>query len=297
MTVLSKCCATLRIGQISRTGHVGTVQVCPGRPHVPREHQSDGYMYERQGKSWQPEEDQRLSDAFRAGTKITELCSRHQRGRRAIRARLRRLGLIDRPGRSTQSSTPLSADQRSGSRENDKSLSRESINSSSNPAPPATQRLVSRNQSLQPRVDAALPLVRIAQSIDHLISALKDLQTLVAVGKLSEPNLRTVTLAYEQFDENVSNAVIDPPGQSIGNNDSDIDTGDPIPDRLRTAVLRIIRACVSKTKDRYITMRVLGLTGDGAPATLAAVGEELSLSRERIRQRNVAGGPVISAAD
>lgn len=60
-----------------------------------RSGQSDGYMYERQGKSWQPEEDQQLTDAFRAAAKIIELCAQHQRRRGAIRSRLRRLGLID----------------------------------------------------------------------------------------------------------------------------------------------------------------------------------------------------------
>lgn len=242
-------------------------------------------MYERQGRSWPPEEDQQLTDAFRAGTIITELCARHQRGRGAIRARLRRLGLIDRAGRSTQITESSSTDAHSESRDNSESLNRKSNNSSSDTASPANRRRVSTGRSLHPRPDGALPLVRIAQSIDHLMSALKDLQTLIALGKLSDPNLRAVTLAYEQFDETVSSAVMDALGDSIGNSDDGIDNHDPIPDRLRTAVLRIIRACVSKTKDRYIAMRVLGLTGDGTPATLAAVGEELSLSRERIRQR------------
>src|SRR3569833_1882930 len=242
-------------------------------------------MYERQGRSWPAEEDQQLTDAFRAGTIITELCARHQRGRGAIRARLRRLGLIDRAGRSTQSTESSSTDAHSESRDNSESPSRKSANSSSDTASPANRRRVSTARSLHPRPDGALPLVRIAPSIDYLMSAMKELQTLIALGKLSDNNLRAVTLAYEQFDENVSSAVMDVLGDSIGNSDDGIDNHDPIPDRLRTAVLRIIRACVSKTKDRYIAMRVLGLTGDGAPATLAAVGEELSLSRERIRQR------------
>jgi hypothetical protein len=245
--------------------------------------QSDGDMYERQGKSWQPEEDQQLTDAFRAGAKIMELCAQHQRRRGAIRSRLLRLGLIDRRSRSSQSVPPVSRDKHSESGDNIESVGRPSTRSASDRAPPVNKRAVLRSRSPRPRPDSTLHLARIAQSIDHLIAALQDLQTRIAVGKLPDPKLRAIALAYEQLDGDVMDAVPDEPGDSIGN--ADMDNDDPLPDRLRTAVLRVIRACVSKTKDRYIAIRVLGLTGDGIPATLAAVGEELSLSRERIRQR------------
>jgi hypothetical protein len=202
-------------------------------------------MYERQGKPWSPEEDQQLTDAFRAGATIKELCVQHQRGRGAIRSRLQRLGLIDRRSRSSRSSPPVSAN----------------------------------------KPESALPLVRVTQSIDHLIATLQDLQTRIAVGKLPDPKLRAIALAYEKLDSDVMDAVRDEPGDSSGNTEADSDHDDPLPDRLRRAVLRVIRACVPKAKDRYIAIRILGLTGDGIPATLAAIGEELSLSRERIRQR------------
>ena len=247
--------------------------------------QSDGDMYERQGKSWQPEEDQQLTDAFRAGAKIMELCAQHRRRRGAIRSRLRRLGLIDRRGRSSESAPPVSTDKHSESGDNIESEGRPSTCSASDCALPVNKRAVLRNKSPRPRPDSKLHLARIAQGIDHLIAALQDLQTRIAVGKLPDPKLRAIALAYEQLDSDVMNAVPDEPGESIGDTDPDIENDDPLPDRLRTAVLRIIRACVSKAKDRYIAIRVLGLTGDGVPATLAAVGEELSLSRERIRQR------------
>ena len=242
-------------------------------------------MYERQGKSWHPEEDQQLTDAFRAGATITELCAQHQRRRGAIRSRLRRLGLIDRRSRRLDSAPPVSTDKDSESGDNIASVGRASTHSTSDSAAPVGKRAVLRNKSPRPRPDSALPLARIAQSIDHLIAALQDLQTRIAAGTLPDPKLRAIALAYEQLDSDVLNAVPDEPGDSIGNTDADIDNDDPLPDRLRTAVLQVIRACVSKTKDRYIAIRVLGLTGDGIPATLAAVGEELSLSRERIRQR------------
>lgn len=96
---------------------------------------------------------------------------------------------------------------------------------------------------------------------------------------------RAVELAYERLDSEFAATVTDVPSNTVGATGRKIDSGDPAPERLHSAVLNLIRACVSKLKDRYIVTRVLGLTGDGVPATLAAIGEELALSRERIRQR------------
>jgi hypothetical protein len=165
-----------------------------------RSGQSDGYTYERQEKSWQPEKDQQLTDAFRAGAQITELCARHQRRRGAIRSRLLRLGLIDRSRRSSESAPPVSADKHPESGNNIASVDRASTHAASDSAPPVSKRAVLRNKSLRPGPDSALPLARIAQSIDHLIAALQDLQTCIAVGKLPDPQLRAIALAYEQLD-------------------------------------------------------------------------------------------------
>ena len=48
-----------------------------------------------------------------------------------------------------------------------------------------------------------------------------------------------------------------------------------------------MRVCVPKLKDRYVAVSALGLADDGSPATLATIGEELGVSRERVRQRRV----------
>ena len=55
-------------------------------------------MPERQGQPWSTEEDERLRTAWRSGEGYPELMVAHQRGRGAIRSRLRKLGLdTDRP--------------------------------------------------------------------------------------------------------------------------------------------------------------------------------------------------------
>lgn len=128
-------------------------------------------------------------------------------------------------------------------------------------------------------------LLRASQRIDSLIAALKELQTQVTAGNLPEQNLRAVALAYEGLDAELMTTLTDTSSGTDGAAERDTDSDDPAPDRLRLAVLSLARACISKPKDRYIATLVLGLAGDGVPATLAAVGEELALSRERIRQR------------
>jgi Sigma-70, region 4 len=60
-----------------------------------------------------------------------------------------------------------------------------------------------------------------------------------------------------------------------------------LPERLREALRNLVRVCVPKLKDRYVAVRALGLADDGSPATLATIGEELGVSRERVRQRRV----------
>lgn len=227
-------------------------------------------MYERQGKRWRPGEDQELADAFRGGTSVAELSARHQRRRGAIRSRLERLGLLERRDRSLASTDtkPMIGEEHSAA---DSSADRRTTAAARNPADPPP--------------DCEPLSARISLRIDELIAALKDLQAHVAVGKLPERNLRAVGLAYERLDSEFMAAVSDVPSDTVGAAGRNIDGGDPAPERLRSAVLNLIRACVSKLKDRYIVTRVLGLTGDGVPATLAAVGEEFALSRERIRQR------------
>jgi hypothetical protein len=52
-------------------------------------------MKERHGRSWSPEEEQKLKVAFLAGMPMESLANLLQRSNQAIRSRLNRLGLIE----------------------------------------------------------------------------------------------------------------------------------------------------------------------------------------------------------
>ncbi len=76
----------------------------------------------------------------------------------------------------------------------------------------------------------------------------------------------------------------------------DTPNDDPLPDRLRVALVNAVHACVPNRRDCRVAIRCLGLVADGSPATLAAIGEELGISRERVRQLRVRGFRRINAA-
>lgn len=52
----------------------------------------------RQGKGWSAEEDARLAEGFRRGGALAVLAAAHGRSEGAVRSRLVRLGLLERPG-------------------------------------------------------------------------------------------------------------------------------------------------------------------------------------------------------
>jgi DNA-binding NarL/FixJ family response regulator len=54
------------------------------------------------GRTWSPEEQSRLLDAFHAGEALADIASRHGRSLRAIEARLEKLGLIAADQRTTR---------------------------------------------------------------------------------------------------------------------------------------------------------------------------------------------------
>ena len=62
------------------------------------------------------------------------------------------------------------------------------------------------------------------------------------------------------------------------------DEDDPIPDRLRTTLIRLLAPRIAQVRKRYIAILVLGLHADGECFTLTAIGEVLGVSRERVRQ-------------
>jgi hypothetical protein len=53
------------------------------------------------GRTWTAEENSQLHDAFQAGVTLTDIAARHGRTKRAIEARLEKLGLITAEQRST----------------------------------------------------------------------------------------------------------------------------------------------------------------------------------------------------
>ena len=222
-------------------------------------------MHARQGTPWGSEEDRQLRESFLAGLGFSELASRHQRSRGAIRARLERLGLLDR---------------RAGLRE----AVRRSPNlpatiepAPSESAPPATA-------SPQPGSDPDGTLVLVLERIDALVSTLSTLEERVTAGNLPDQAVRAVAGAYEELDAALLRSEH---GPESGASDDSAQSEDPLPERLRSALLRLVRVCVSKRRDREIAIRTLGLMEDGAPETLATIGERWDISRERVRQCRV----------
>ena len=57
-------------------------------------------LHENQGKTWEPEEDAWLRQAFQNGTDVKEMSAELKRTRAAVRARLEKLGLTEQGGQS-----------------------------------------------------------------------------------------------------------------------------------------------------------------------------------------------------
>lgn len=204
-------------------------------------------MASRHGKAWSTGEDEKLDMAFRNGVPLDELAQRHERGVRAIGARLERLGLV-------ADGTPLVG--------------------FSEPAGVSDVHLAS-NQEL-----SSSPITPLSASIDDLVAALLTLKLQAPQGALGRRAIASVARAYDRLDSLLLDVVM-PSAIS----DDDIASDDPLPDRLREALAGIVSACISDIQDRYVAIRLLGLTGDGERVTLAQLGLELDRSRERIRQR------------
>lgn len=102
------------------------------------------------------------------------------------------------------------------------------------------------------------------------------------LGLPSKHVVAAVTKASERFDAALLSLVArQPQAHEPGYGD------DPLPDRLRAALVDAVRVCVPSIRDRYVAIRALGLDGDGEPATLASIGEDLGVTRERVRQLRV----------
>jgi len=209
----------------------------------------DSGMKQRHGQNWSPEEEQKLKVAFLAGTPIPNLANLLERSNQAIRSRLNRLGLIE---------------------------SQMEDNSSMLEVLPRPRKESAPESELESESESAVPL----EYIDGLVSALLALKEEVARGGVSDRNVTAVTKAYAQLDAALLSMV-----RSLKLEDES--EQEPVSVRLRTALSNAVQVSVSNLKDRYIVNRVLGLGEDGEPSTLAAIGDDLDVSRERVRQRRV----------
>jgi DNA-binding CsgD family transcriptional regulator/transposase-like protein len=230
----------------------------------------------RQGKAWSPEEVRALSQAFREGATIQDLALRHERTDRAIRVRLERVGLLS-PDRSSNKGA-----------------------ADATPAPSAGPEPLSRitktpEKLVPPMTDARQ--VHLETYIDPLIANLLVHKSDAALGKMPERMAASIAQACEQLNAHLSFLARENTGGNGGTPGVEgTPNGDPLPDRLRVALVNAVHACVPNRRDCRVAIRCLGLVADGSPATLAAIGEELGISRERVRQLRVRGFRRINAA-
>ena len=132
---------------------------------------------------------------------------------------------------------------------------------------------------LQPRSAEPLP---VGAAIDRLITTLLSLKTSPTERKPFQRAIASVMKAYEHLNDCLlaTTTAIQPDAPD----DPDLD---PAPDRLRAALSDAIVACVSNPKNRYVASLALGLVGDGQHVTLAQMGRNMDVTRQRIRQRKV----------
>jgi hypothetical protein len=123
------------------------------------------------------------------------------------------------------------------------------------------------------------PLSSVIRGIDELIASLGTLRAQAVLGELSNRVLTDVAKSYDRHDATVLALV-----RSASVDDLDESRDDPLPDRLREALLHVVRVCVPEPRRHYIAIQTLGLEADGAPPTLRAIASELDRSTERVRQ-------------
>jgi DNA-binding CsgD family transcriptional regulator/transposase-like protein len=230
----------------------------------------------RQGKAWSPEEVRALSQAFREGATIQELALRHERTNRAIRVRLERVGLLSPESSSNEGAADATSAPSAG--------------------PEPLSRITKTPEKLVPPMKEARP-VRLETYIDPLVANLLAHKSDAALGKMPERMAASIARACEQLNTHLSSLAREKTsgdGGTLGEEDTPND--DPLPDRLRVALVNAVHACVTNRRDCRVAIQCLGLVADGSPATLAAIGEELGISRERVRQLRVNGFRRINAA-
>jgi Sigma-70, region 4 len=239
---------------------------------------------ERQGQAWSAAEQRRLTEAFGSGARIEELAMAHQRSRGAVRKRLERLGLMECANASNRNALlapGLTLGVKTESDAGSPPTPKSSGSLEPNDGPARGSSTTGLPEETLSRPEVVPDLASVVASIDHLIFSLETLKADAIDGKLQEHKVTAVTSAYERFDAELLSTVHQP------KRGEDVCHDDPLPERLRDALRNLVRTCVPKLKDRYVAVRALGLADDGSPATLATIGEELGISRERVRQRRI----------
>lgn len=207
-------------------------------------------MRQRHGKGWLPDEIQALVDAFDAGNSVAEIAHQLGRSPRAVQIRL------ERKGRITASSAERTE------------------------APtPSRARMVRTPQAEQTDAPhSSDSLARLIVGIDDLASSLAKLRAAASQGEYPSSAVTAVTRAYGRYDSIVLRLLT---SDAAREEDSDLD---PPPDRLREALIGLVRACVRERKRRFIALQLLGLDDDDIPPTMATLANKLDRSRERVRQ-------------
>ncbi len=229
----------------------------------------------RQGTVWSPEEVRALSQAFREGATIRELALRHERTNRAIRVRLERVGLLS----PDSSSNEVAAD----------------ATSAPSAGPEPLSRIMRTPKKLVPPMKDTRQ-VRLQTCIDQLVANLLAHKSDAALGKMPEQMAASVARKCEQLNAHLSSLAREKTSGDEDTPGEEVTPNDPLPDRLRAALVNAVHACVPNRRDCRVAIQCLGLVADGQPATLAAIGEVLGISRERVRQLRVRGFRRINAA-
>ena len=103
----------------------------------------------------------------------------------------------------------------------------------------------------------------ITEKIDQLITNLEKLKTKIIIEKRFCKEISAVTKSFDELNSSlISMDVDDLSAEMITYID------DPIPDRIRSALINVIENCSSDITDREITYRILGLLDDGQSETL-----------------------------
>jgi hypothetical protein len=131
----------------------------------------------------------------------------------------------------------------------------------------------------------------IVQQLDYLVVKLERMRVALKSDEVELLKIhKEIARSFTRFDNSLmrllrSDSSVDelPLEQSAVSYDDD---DDPLPDRFCSSLAELVRACVPDLKDRFVTLRILGLE-KGEPALLREVGKDLGVSRERIRQRKV----------